>query len=87
MKDLLIRFLKDESAATAIEYGLIAAGDFAGDHCRRVEPRHKAQVVFQLDLDPAQITRPVCISAALAEPAGRGPVDLHLLQRMPIFCP
>jgi pilus assembly protein Flp/PilA len=26
MKDLLVRFLKDESAATAIEYGLIAAG-------------------------------------------------------------
>ncbi len=26
MKDLLFRFLKDESAATAIEYGLIAAG-------------------------------------------------------------
>jgi pilus assembly protein Flp/PilA len=26
VKDLLVRFLKDESAATAIEYGLIAAG-------------------------------------------------------------
>ena len=26
MKNLVTRFLKDESAATAIEYGLIAAG-------------------------------------------------------------
>ena len=26
MKSLLVRFLKDEFAATAIEYGLIAAG-------------------------------------------------------------
>ncbi len=26
MRDHLFRFLKDESAATAIEYGLIAAG-------------------------------------------------------------
>jgi pilus assembly protein Flp/PilA len=26
MKNLLARFLKDESGATAIEYGLIAAG-------------------------------------------------------------
>ncbi len=26
MKQTLLRFLKDESAATAIEYGLIAAG-------------------------------------------------------------
>jgi pilus assembly protein Flp/PilA len=26
VKKLLVRFLKDESAATAIEYGLIAAG-------------------------------------------------------------
>jgi pilus assembly protein Flp/PilA len=26
MKDKLIRFLRDESGATAIEYGLIAAG-------------------------------------------------------------
>ena len=26
MKNLVLRFLKDESAATAIEYGLIAAG-------------------------------------------------------------
>ncbi len=26
MKNLIVRFLKDESAATAIEYGLIAAG-------------------------------------------------------------
>jgi pilus assembly protein Flp/PilA len=26
MKSLLIRFLKDETGATAIEYGLIAAG-------------------------------------------------------------
>ncbi|MGA2818551.1 MAG: Flp family type IVb pilin [Xanthobacteraceae bacterium] len=26
MKNLLVRFLKDDSGATAIEYGLIAAG-------------------------------------------------------------
>jgi len=26
VKDLLVRFFKDESAATAIEYGLIVAG-------------------------------------------------------------
>jgi pilus assembly protein Flp/PilA len=26
VKNLVLRFLKDESAATAIEYGLIAAG-------------------------------------------------------------
>jgi pilus assembly protein Flp/PilA len=26
VKDLFVRFAKDESAATAIEYGLIAAG-------------------------------------------------------------
>ena len=26
MKNLIVRFLKDKSAATAIEYGLIAAG-------------------------------------------------------------
>jgi len=26
MKDLVVRFAKDESGATAIEYGLIAAG-------------------------------------------------------------
>jgi pilus assembly protein Flp/PilA len=26
MKSLVVRFLKDEAAATAIEYGLIAAG-------------------------------------------------------------
>jgi pilus assembly protein Flp/PilA len=26
MKNLLVRFVNDESAATAIEYGLIAAG-------------------------------------------------------------
>lgn len=26
MKNLMVRFLKDESGATAIEYGLIAAG-------------------------------------------------------------
>jgi pilus assembly protein Flp/PilA len=26
MKNLFVRFVKDESAATAIEYGLIAAG-------------------------------------------------------------
>jgi pilus assembly protein Flp/PilA len=26
VKNLILRFLKDESAATAIEYGLIAAG-------------------------------------------------------------
>jgi pilus assembly protein Flp/PilA len=26
MKSLLVRFLKDETGATAIEYGLIAAG-------------------------------------------------------------
>jgi pilus assembly protein Flp/PilA len=26
MKDLLVRFAKDDSGATAIEYGLIAAG-------------------------------------------------------------
>jgi len=26
VRDLVVRFLKDETAATAIEYGLIAAG-------------------------------------------------------------
>lgn len=26
MKNLMVRFMKDESGATAIEYGLIAAG-------------------------------------------------------------
>lgn len=26
MKNLMVRFIKDESGATAIEYGLIAAG-------------------------------------------------------------
>jgi len=26
MKDLVLRFIKDDSGATAIEYGLIAAG-------------------------------------------------------------
>jgi hypothetical protein len=33
---VIVRFLKDENAATAIEYGLIAAGiagsDHSGDH-------------------------------------------------------
>jgi Flp pilus assembly pilin Flp len=35
MKTLFTRFTKDESAATAIEYGLIAAGIFGRDHRRR----------------------------------------------------
>ena len=35
MKNLVSRFLKDESGATAIEYGLIAAGIALRDHCRR----------------------------------------------------
>ena len=34
MKTLVSRFLKDESGATAIEYGLIAAASlFASAHC------------------------------------------------------
>jgi len=33
MKNLLARFVKDESGATAIEYWLIAAGISLRDHC------------------------------------------------------
>jgi pilus assembly protein Flp/PilA len=32
MRNILKRFVADESGATAIEYGLIAAGIFAGYH-------------------------------------------------------
>jgi Flp/Fap pilin component len=32
LKRILFSFLSDESGATAIEYGLIAAGNLAGHH-------------------------------------------------------
>ena len=42
MKNLVSRFVKDESGATAIEYGLIAAGIAHRDHQRRQRPRQHA---------------------------------------------
>ena len=40
MNKLVMRFLRDNSGATAIEYGLIAAG-IAVDHRRRELRRHR----------------------------------------------
>ena len=40
---MLSRFFRDESAATAIEYGLIAAGIAVAIHCRCPRCRHGAQ--------------------------------------------
>jgi len=37
----LVLFLKDTSGATAIEYGLIAAGITGRDHRRRADHRHQ----------------------------------------------
>jgi hypothetical protein len=51
MKNLVLRFLNDDSGATAIEYGLIAAGHLNRDHrCREynwLEPEHDVHQHFQ----------------------------------------
>lgn len=44
-------FIKDESGATAIEYGLIAAGISVGQ-CDRYNPERQVPI----SLDPAQVT-------------------------------
>ena len=43
MRKLVLRFLKDDSGATAIEYGLIAAGISVVYHRRGQHDRHQPQ--------------------------------------------
>ena len=57
--NLVRRFVTDERGATAIEYGLIAAG-ISGHHRRREHARHKLEHDIQQHLVTAQITSPRC---------------------------
>ena len=49
MKNLVSRFVKDESGATAIEYGLIAAGISLAIIAAVKRPRHQAEHQVQHD--------------------------------------
>ena len=46
MQNFVARFVKDESGATAIEYGLIARSDRRWDHHRRPSSRHEIAATF-----------------------------------------
>jgi hypothetical protein len=59
MKSYLSKFWSDESGATAIEYGLIAAGDFPGDHRRGQRPGHQLEHPFYGHQQFAEVTNPV----------------------------
>ena len=54
--NLIVKFLKDESAATAIEYGLIATGIALAIIPVITGTRHPPQDHVFVDLDGAQIT-------------------------------
>jgi len=49
VKLIVAKFIADERGATAIEYGLIAAGIFARDHRRGQWPRHQLEYDVHLD--------------------------------------
>jgi hypothetical protein len=51
------RFLADETAATAIENGLIAAGIAARDHRRGRQSRLVVEVEVRLDQHLAEVAR------------------------------
>ena len=53
------KFWKDESGATAIEYGLIAAGIAARDHCRGQRTRQQSEHNVQLDQQLVEVT--ICL--------------------------
>ncbi len=56
MKDPISAFLKDETAATAIEYGLIAAGHLGRDHCGRKRSRNEIERDLLVDLNLAEVS-------------------------------
>ena len=78
MKNLISRFLKDESGATAIEYGLIAAGIAVAIIAAVQRRRHQPERQVQQHLDRARHRRPanpqVTIFAASKAPAEPGPL-------------
>jgi len=55
MKNLISRFVKDESGATAIEYGLIAAGISLAIIAVVNGPRHQPEHQVHLDQQLAEI--------------------------------
>ena len=55
MRKLVLRFLEDDSGATAIEYGLIAGRHFGRDHCRGQHSRHQPQRDIHQHFQPAEI--------------------------------
>ena len=55
MLERLQAFLRDESGATAIEYGLIAAGISIADHRGRERPWNETEDHIQFDLLSAKI--------------------------------
>ena len=55
MKNILARFMKDDSGATAIEYGLIAAGISVAIIAVVQRPRLDAEHQVHQHLDPAQV--------------------------------
>jgi hypothetical protein len=56
MKNLALYFFKDEAAATAIEYGLIATGYLGCDHRRSQRSRRETDLDVFIDFDPAQVS-------------------------------
>jgi hypothetical protein len=52
---LLLKFLRDEKGATAIEYGLIAAGISLANHQHRERHGHQAEHQIHLDQQLAEI--------------------------------
>ena len=56
MKNLVSRFVKDESGATAIEYGLIAAGIAIAIITAVQRRRHQAVRQLRHDLDLAEVS-------------------------------
>ena len=56
MKNLVSRFVKDEFGATAIEYGLIAAGIAIAIITAVNGRRHQAVDQLQHDLDLAEVS-------------------------------
>ena len=79
MKNLISRFLKDKSGATAIEYGLIAAGirSRSSPPCNGVGTSLKSKFkAISTGLTPpaGQLTPQVTIFAASKAPAEPGPL-------------
>ena len=64
MRTLLIRFRRDESGATAIEYGLIAAGIAAAIILVVNTPRHQPKHDLQQHFDRHQIAQGCCYRRA-----------------------